>query len=224
MALCFSVVLFHRIFGEDCDTIAPVLSAIPEKGNYVGGNFSLLCSYNTDNINASYIIYQFIIAKSGAKYGYYDTVYEFDFVGDSGTGPLPNYENETVGSIVDTGVSLTIFSAHWRYTSTSWRCSIITPQCSFGETSADVAISLKGKYVPHTTNSIYVLLLCLLLFISIFRDEFWTFSTLKYRIKITIMCIRIIYHLKVGVTCYYLLGKGGYVFGSVGLSVCLFQA
>ena len=22
--------------------------------------------------------------------------------------------------------------------------------------------------------------------------------------------------------CYYLLGKGGYVFGSVGLSVCLF--
>ena len=24
------------------------------------------------------------------------------------------------------------------------------------------------------------------------------------------------------IPCYYLLGKGGYVFGSVGLSVCLF--
>ena len=29
-------------------------------------------------------------------------------------------------------------------------------------------------------------------------------------------------HLLSGLFVYYLLGKGGYVFGSVGLSVCLF--
>ena len=29
-------------------------------------------------------------------------------------------------------------------------------------------------------------------------------------------------HLQILINCYYRLGKGGYVFGSVGLSVCLF--
>ena len=163
VALFFSVVLLHRTFGQDCGTINPVLSTMPGQENYVGGNLSLLCSYNTDNINATYIYYQFKVPT----YGRLDTVYEFDFVEPKNTRPLPKYQNEAIGSIVDTGVSLTILSAHWKYTSTLWACIIATVQCSFGKPT-QVIVSLKGKYVPHTINSIYALLLCLLLFKNIY--------------------------------------------------------
>ena len=138
--VCF--VLLHQAFGQQCNTFAPILTDATDEENYVGGNFSLICAY--ENVTAAYVYWQFkmgtTISISTSK-----SVYEVDFESDADSLTTPNsgYEDHMTVEVLGPGKNLLNILAHWRYTESTWKCSVSTSGCPFGEDSNQVFKKLK---------------------------------------------------------------------------------